>query len=333
MSPNLVYASGKDKTLPYDLQRHITTKFLSKPERTGYAIMKLYSTRGKHEIKQRIAALPADTRVTLFVNGIYKKFNQLIVDHYVTVNLFGNKDRRCDIIKMPSYSHQLLRVTLDTIYYGYHLVRPQANRNSKVIDETPTFTFNDEGGYLLNMDVKYCPTEGHTELTKNIQVEDFERLIRIICNMKSPCKKFRDERTKIMLDFSLILEYLATKYTNIKTQENKDKLVAKEQAKTDKLVAKEQAKTDKLVAKEKAIQDKLVAKEKAIQDKLIAKEKSKTDKLIAKEKAKTDKLVAKENATQDKLAATQDKLNQKRELLEMRIQEREMKKLRKNIIM
>ena len=322
MSPNLVYASGKDKTLPYDLQRHITTKFLSKPERTGYAIMKLYSTRGKHEIKQRIAALPADTRVTLFVNGIYKKFNQLIVDHYVTVNLFGNKDRRCDIIKMPSYSHQLLRVTLDTIYYGYHLVRPQANRNSKVIDETPTFTFNDEGGYLLNMDVKYCPTEGHTELTKNIQVEDFERLIRIICNMKSPCKKFRDERTKIMLDFSLILEYLATKYTNIKTQENKDKLVAKEQAKTD-----------KLVAKEKAIQDKLIAKENAKTDKLIAKEKSKTDKLIAKEKAKTDKLVAKEKATQDKLAATQDKLNQKRELLEMRIQEREMKKMRKNIIM
>ena len=322
MSPNLVYASGKDKTLPYDLQRHITTKFLSKPERTGYAIMKLYSTRGKHEIKQRIAALPADTRVTLFVNGIYKKFNQLIVDHYVTVNLFGNKDRRCDIIKMPSYSHQLLRVTLDTIYYGYHLVRPQANRNSKVIDETPTFTFNDEGGYLLNMDVKYCPTEGHTELTKNIQVEDFERLIRIICNIKSPCKKFRDERTKIMLDFSLILEYLATKYTNIKTQENKDKLVAKEQAKTD-----------KLVAKEKAIQDKLIAKENAKTDKLIANEKSKTDKLIAKEKAKTDKLVAKEKATQDKLAATQDKLNQKRELLEMRIQEREMKKMRKNIIM
>ena len=322
MSPNLVYASGKDKTLPYDLQRHITTKFLSKPERTGYAIMKLYSTRGKHEIKQRIAALPADTRVTLFVNGIYKKFNQLIVDHYVTVNLFGNKDRHCDIIKMPSYSHQLLRVTLDTIYYGYHLVRPQANRNSKVIDETPTFTFNDEGGYLLNMDVKYCPTEGHTELTKNIQVEDFERLIRIICNMKSPCKKFRDERTKIMLDFSLILEYLATKYTNIKTQENKDKLVAKEQAKTD-----------KLVAKEKAIQDKLIAKENAKTDKLIANEKSKTDKLIAKEKAKTDKLVAKEKATQDKLAATQDKLNQKRELLEMRIQEREMKKMRKNIIM
>ena len=322
MSPNLVYASGKDKTLPYDLQRHITTKFLSKPERTGYAIMKLYSTRGKHEIKQRIAALPADTRVTLFVNGIYKKFNQLIVDHYVTVNLFGNKDRHCDIIKMPSYSHQLLRVTLDTIYYGYHLVRPQANRNSTVINETPTFTFNDEGGYLLNMDVKYCQTEGHTELTKNIQVEDFERLIRIICNMKSPCKKFRDERTKIMLDFSLILEYLATKYTNIKTQENQDKLVAKEQAKTD-----------KLVAKEKAIQDKLIAKENAKTDKLIAKEKSKTDKLIAKEKAKTDKLVAKEKATQDKLAATQDKLNQKRELLEMRIQEREMKKLRKNIIM
>jgi len=304
MNPNLVYASGKDKTLPYDLQRHITTKFLSKSDRTGYAIMKLYSTRGKHEIKQRIAALPADTRVTLFVNGIYKKFNQLIVDNYVTVNLFGNKDRRCDIIKMPSYSHQLLRVTLDTIYYGYHLVRPQANRNSKIIDETPTFTFNDEGGYLLNMDVKYCPTEGHTELTKNIQVEDFERLIRIISNMKSPCKKFRDERTKIMLDFSLILEYLATKYTNIKIQENKDKLAAKEKAKLDKLVAKEKAHKDKLAAKENAH----------------------TDKLAAKEKAKTEKLAAKEKAKQYKL-------NQKRELLEMRIQEREMKKLRKNIIM
>ena len=300
MSPNLVYASGKDKTLPYELQRHITTKFLSKQDRTGYAIMNFYSTRGKQQLKQRIAALPSDTRVTLFVNGIYKKFNQLIAEHYVTANAFSNNDRRCNIIKMPSYSHQLLRVTLDTIYYGYHLVSTKANQNSKVIDETPTFTFNDEGGYLLNMDVKYCPTEGHTELTNNILVEDFAKLINIICNMKPPNKKFREERTKIMLDFSLILEYLATKYTNIKIQENKDTLAAKEKAKTDKLIAKEKAKTDKL---------------------------------IAKEKSKTDKLVAKEKAIQYKLAAKQDKLNQKRELLEMRIQEREMKKLRKNIIM
>ena len=322
MTHNLVYASGKDKTLPYELQRHITTKFLSKQDRTGYAIMNFYSTRGKQQLKQRIAALPSDTRVTLFVNGIYKKFNQLIAEHYVTANAFSNNDRRCNIIKMPSYSHQLLRVTLDTIYYGYHLVSTKANQNSKVIDETPTFTFNDEGGYLLNMDVKYCPTEGHTELTNNILVEDFAKLINIICNMKPPNKKFREERTKIMLDFSLILEYLATKYTNIKIQENKDKLAAKEKAIQDKLVAKEKAKTDKLVAKEKAKTDKLIAKEKA-----------KTDKLVAKEKAKTDKLVAKEKAIQYKLAAKQDKLNQKRELLEMRIQEREMKKLRKNIIM
>ena len=268
MSPNLVYASGQDKTLPYDLQRHITTKFLSKQERTGYAIMKLYSTRGKH-VKQRIAALPADTRVTLFVNGIYKKFNQLIANHYVNASTYSNTDGRCIGIKMPSYSHQLLRVALDTIYYGYHLVRPQANRNSKIIDETPTFTFNDEGGWhwLLNMDVKYCPTEGHTELTKNIQVEDFERLIRIIINMTSPNKKFREERTKIMLDFSLILEYLATKYTNIKTQENKDKLAAKEKAQKDKLAAKETAIQDKLAAKEKAIQDKLAAKQDKINQK------------------------------------------------------------------
>jgi len=324
MSRNLVYASGKDKTLPYDLQRHITTKFLSKPERTSYAMHKLYSTRGKQELKQRIAALPADTRVTLFVNGIYKKFNQLIEEHYVMTNSFHFNDRCCNTIKMPSYSHQILRVTLDTIYYGYHIVPPKANQNSKVIDETPTFTFNDGGGggYLLNMDVKYCPTEGHTELTKNIIVDDFAKLISIICNMKPPNKKFREERTKIMLDLSLILEYLATKYTNIKIQENKDKLAAKEKATQDKLAAKENATQDKLAAKENAQKEKLAAKEKAIQDKLVA-----------KEKAIQDKLVAKEKAIQDKLAAKQDKINQKRELLEMRIQEREMKKLRKNIIM
>ena len=307
MSPNLVYASGKDKTLPYDLQRHITTKFLSKPERTSHAMKKFRSTLGKLELRQRIASLPADTRVTLFVNGIYKKFNKLIAEDYTIRNN----------IKLPSYTHQILRVNLDTIYYGYWL-RP--SRTTGYSYPTPIFTF----GCLPNMDMKYCPTEGHNELTKNIQVDEFTKLINIIFAIK-PSKKFCEERNKIMLEFSLILKYLATKYTNIKIQKNKDKL-ANEKAKLDKLVAKEKAKTDKLVAKEKAKTDKLVAKEKAKTDKLAAKEKAKTDNLAAKEKAKTEKLAAKEKAKQDKI-------NQKRELLEMRIQEREMKKMRKNIIM
>ena len=78
MTRNLVYAPGKDKTLPYDLQRHITTKYLTKQERHQYVLDKFNSARGLAEFKKNLSSLPPDTRVKLFVHGIYNKFNNLI---------------------------------------------------------------------------------------------------------------------------------------------------------------------------------------------------------------------------------------------------------------
>jgi regulator of protease activity HflC (stomatin/prohibitin superfamily) len=141
-------------------------------------------------------------------------------------------------------------------------------------------------------------------LTQDIRVEDFEMLTRILFKrLKSPNKKFTEERNKILYDFAMIVQVLATKYTKLKEQKQNDKLAAKEQAQKDKLAAKEQAQKDKLDAKEQAQKDKLAAKEQAQKDKLAAKEQ-----------------------------AQKDKLNQRRELADMRIQEREMKKCNRAIM-
>ena len=320
MTRNLVYAPGKDKTLPYDLQRHITTKYLTKQERHQYVLDKFNSARGLAEFKKNLSSLPPDTRVKLFVNGIYNKFNNLNT-YSSAKDMSQLAHPRCgQIIHIRSYTYQIIRINLDTIYYGYHLAGSNHN-------ETPSFTMN--GGndrYLQYINIKYCPTEGHSELTKNIRVEDFEMLTRILFRrLKSPTKKFTEERNKILYDFVLIVQMLATKYSKLKEQEKKDKLAAKEKAQKDKLAAKEKAQKDKLAAKEKAQKDKLAAKEKAQKDKLAAKEKAQKDKLAAKEQAQKDKLAAKEQAQKDKL-------NQRRELADMRIQEREMKKCNRAIM-
>jgi len=272
-NPNLVYASGSQRTLPYDLQRHITTKYLNKQERIQDAIAKFNSTSGRDEFKKNLSLLPPDTRVNLFVNGIYNKFNKLVENTYVIVH--GG-------ITMPRYIHQIVRVSLDTIYYGFRLGCSD-NPNLRRTQKTPSFTMCLSN--TSDMGMKYCPIEGHSELTDNIHVTDFVKLIRILFKvLKSP--KFTEERNKILYDFALIVQILATKYTKLKEQKQKDKLAAKEKAQTDKLAAKEKAQTDKLAAKEKAQKDKLAAKEKA----------------------------------------KQEKINQKRELLEMRMQERKVKK-------
>ena len=331
MNANLVYASGSRRTLPYDLQRHITTKYLNKQERIQDAITKFNSTSGRDEFKKNLSSLPSDTRVKLFVNGIYNKFNNLIHTYSFTKDLSRMVNPRCgQMIHIRTYIYQVIRINLDTIYYGYHLAG--SNRN-----ETPSFTMNGNDRLLQDIDIKYCPTEGHSELTEDITVVDFEMLTRILFkSLRAPNKKFNDERNKILYDFALIVQILATKYTKLKEQKQKDQLAAKEKAQTDKLAAKEKAQKDKLAAKEKAQKDKLAAKEKAQKDKLAAKEKAQKDKLAAKEKAQKDKLTAKEKAQTDKLAAKekakQEKINQKRELLEMRMQERKVKKT-KPIIM
>ena len=262
------------RPLPYDLQRHITTKFLSKQERKQYVIDKLNSARGKDELKRNLTLLPPDTRTKLFINGIYNKFNKLVENSYV--NVHGG-------ITMPRYIHQIVRVSLDTVYYGFHLAC-SGNPNLRRAQKTPSFTMCLSN--TSDMGMKYCPIEGHSELTDNIHVTDFTKLIRTLSNLRCTSKKFTEERDQIIYDFAVIVQMLATKYTKLNDQEKKDKLAAKEKAKADKLAAKEKAKTDKLAAKEKAQKDKLAANEQA------------------------------------KLK----KANQKRELREMRMQERKVKK-------
>jgi len=284
------------RPLPYDLQRHITTKFLSKQERKQYVIDKLNSARGKDELKRNLTLLPPDTRTKLFINGIYNKFNKLVENSYV--NVHGG-------ITMPRYIHQIVRVSLDTVYYGFHLAC-SGNPNLRRAQKTPSFTMCLSN--TSDMGMKYCPIEGHSELTDNIHVTDFTKLIRTLSNLRCTSKKFTEERDQIIYDFAVIVQMLATKYTKLKDQEKKDKLAAKEKAQKDKLAAKEKAQKDKLAAKEKAQKDKLAAKEKVQKDKLAAKEKAQKDKLAAKEQAKLEKA------------------NQKRELREMRMQERKVKK-------
>ena len=265
---------GWRRPLPYDLQRHIATKFLSKQERKQYVIDKLNSARGNDELKRNLTSLPPDTRTKLFINGVYNKFNKLVENSYV--NVHGG-------ITMPRYIHQIVRVSLDTVYYGFHLVR-SGNQNLRSAQKTPSFTMSLSN--TSDMGMKYCPIEGHSELTDNIHVTDFAKLIRTLSNLRCTSKKFTEERDQIIYDFAVIVQMLATKYTKLNEQE-----------KTDKMAAKEKAQKDKLAAKEKAQKDKLAAKENAQKDKLAAKEQSKLE-----------------------------KANQKRELREMRMQERKVKK-------
>ena len=255
MTANLVYASGSQRTLPYDLQRHITTKYLNKQERIQDAIAKFNSTSGRDEFKKNLSLLPPDTRVKLFVNGIYNKFNKLVENTYVIVH--GG-------ITMPRYIHQIVRVSLDTIYYGFRL-GCSGNPNLRRTQKTPSFTMCLSN--TSDMGMKYCPIEGHSELTDNIHVTDFAKLIRILFKvLKSP--KFTEERNKILYDFALIVQILATKYTKLKEQKQKDKLAAKEKAQTDKLAAKEKAKQEKINQKrellEMRMQERKVKKTKPI---------------------------------------------------------------------
>ena len=96
-----------------------------------------------------------------------------------------------------------------------------------------------------DMGMKYCPIEGHSELTDNIHVTDFAKLIRTLSNLRCTSKKFTEERDQIIYDFAVIVQMLATKYTKLNEQEKKDKLAAKEKAQKDKLATKEQAKLEK----------------------------------------------------------------------------------------
>ena len=300
MTQNLVYASGSRRTMPYDLQRHITTKYLTKQERNQYVIDKFNSALGLAEFKKNLSSLPPDTRVNLFVNGIYNKFNNLLTH-------FGSKDMsqlahpRCgQIIRICSYTYQIIRINLDTIYYGYHLAGSNHN-------ETPSFTMNSGSDrYLQDINIRYCPTEGHSDLTQDIRVEDFEMVTRILFKrLKSPNKKFTEERNKILYEFALIVQVLATKYTKLNEEAVKSKKLAKQQAVESRKLVKEQAVVAKKLAKEQAVVAKKLAKEQAVKSKKLAKEQAVESRNRAKQQAVVAKKLAKEQAVKSKKLAKQ----------------------------
>ena len=315
MTQNLVYASGSRRTMPYDLQRHITTKYLTKQERNQYVIDKFNSALGLAEFKKNLSSLPPDTRVNLFVNGIYNKFNNLLTH-------FGSKDMsqlahpRCgQIIRICSYTYQIIRINLDTIYYGYHLAGSNHN-------ETPSFTMNSGSDrYLQDINIRYCPTEGHSELTQDIRVEDFEMVTRILFKrLKSPNKKFTEERNKILYEFALIVQVLATKYTKLNEEAVKAKKLAKQQAVESRKLTKQQAVEVKKLAKQQAVESRKLVKEEAVKAKKLAKEEAIVAKKLAKQQAVKAKKLAKEEAVIAKKLA-------KEEIRQMKQEEKLSKKL------
>ncbi len=301
MTQNLVYASGSRRTMPYDLQRHITTKYLTKQERNQYVIDKFNSALGLAEFKKNLSSLPPDTRVNLFVNGIYNKFNNLLTH-------FGSKDMsqlahpRCgQIIRICSYTYQIIRINLDTIYYGYHLAGSNHN-------ETPSFTMNSGSDrYLQDINIRYCPTEGHSELTQDIRVEDFEMVTRILFKrLKSPNKKFTEERNKILYEFALIVQVLATKYTKLNEEAVKAKKLAKQQAVESRKLTKQQAVEVKKLAKQQAVESRKLVKEEAVKAKKLAKQQAVESRKLVKQQAIESRKLAKEEAVKAKKLAKEE---------------------------
>jgi hypothetical protein len=307
--------------MPYDLQRHITTKYLTKQERNQYVIDKFNSALGLAEFKKNLSSLPPDTRVNLFVNGIYNKFNNLLTH-------LGSKDMsqlaypRCgQIIRICSYTYQIIRINLDTIYYGYHLAGSNHN-------ETPSFTMNSGSDrYLQDINIRYCPTEGHSELTQDIRVEDFEMVTRILFKrLKSPNKKFTEERNKILYEFALIVQVLATKYTKLKEQAVNERKLAKQQAVEAKNRAKQQAVVAKKLAKEQAVVAKKLAKEQAVKSKKLAKEEAIVAKKLAKEQAVESRNRAKQQAVESRNRAKQQAVVAKKLAKEQAVKSKKLAK-------
>ena len=265
--------------LPYDLQRHIMTKFLDTSDRKQYAIDLLHT----NFLKDNLKLLPEEVVVKLFVNSIYNKCYPNIC--YQNVCMFhidtAANRKRNNLVTMTGPISQYLQCWLDTIYYGF---------STAMIDvgfQSPLYSIN-----VMYPDCMiYVPCQGHERLTSRIPIDDFVKFIRIfVClgerlpqiqpireNCAIPIsrisrhkcdKAWIEKRNNILYDFVVVLKYLSNKYRNyksdlkitndlIKIQNKLDKAAAKEQAKLDKVAAKEQAKLDKAAAKEQAKLDKL----------------------------------------------------------------------------
>ena len=264
--------------LPYDLQRHIMTKFLDTSDRKQYAIDLLHT----NFLKDNLKLLPQEVIVKLFVNSIYNKCNNDLYNQSVSmfhISTPANRKKN-NMVTMTGPISQYLQCWLDTIYYGFSTSLEQRN-------QSPVYSFN----VMCPEIMTYVPTEGHECLTSNIQIDDFIKFIRIFVCLgerlpkaepirqkytipisrvsRHKCDKvWIEKRNNILYDFVVVLKYLGNKYRNykneikvtnnlIKIQNKQDKVAAKEQAKLNKVAAKEQAKLDKAAAKEQVKLDKL----------------------------------------------------------------------------
>ena len=292
--------------LPYDLQRHIMTKFLDASDRKQYAIDLLYTDGFKSNLK----LLPQSVIVKLFVNSIYNKCHRDLYNQSASAIQVGTKSnrRRNVAITMPGPISQYLQYWLDTIYYGF-------STSSELENKKPIYSFDVIRPELIT----YIPIEGHHQLTSNIQIDDFVRFIHMFVHLGDPipqnqtihtipsisrqkCNKaWIEKRNTILYEFTVILQYLANKYRNY----NHDLKIANN-------IVKDQTKRDKVAAKEKARLDKAGVKDQAKREKIASIEKLKLDKAATREQAKLDKIV------------------QKRELNSMKFHERETHKYNKS---
>jgi len=316
---NQQYVQKPFGRLPYDLQRHIMTKFLDKDDRKQYAIDLLYTDWLKFNLK----LLPQSVIVKLFINSIYNKCHRDLYNQSGSAIQVGTKSnhRRKVAITMPGPISQYLQYWLDTIYYGF-------STSSELENKKPIYSFDVIHPELIT----YTPTEGHDRLTTNIQIDDFVRFIHMFVHLGDPipqdqtiythtipsisrqkCNKvWIEKRNTILYEFTVILQYLANKYRNYTHDLKIANNIVKEKAKLDQVAAKEKARLDKVAAKEKATLDKAAEREKAKLDKIASIEKLKLDKAAIREQAKLDKIV------------------QKRELNSMKFHERETHKYNKS---
>lgn len=309
--------------LPYDLQRHIMTQFLDTSDRKQYAIDLLHT----NFLKDNLKLLPQEVIVKLFVNSIYNKCHSDLYNQSVSmfhIDTPANRKKN-NMVTMTGPISQYLQCWLDTIYYGFSTSMDHGN-------PAPVYSFN----VMCPEFMTYVPTEGHECLTSNIQIDDFIKFIRIFVCLgerlpkaepirqkytipisrvsRHKCDKvWIEKRNNILYDFVVVLKYLGNKYRNYKNELKITNGLIKIQNKQDKAAEREKAKLDKAAMKEQAKLDKATAKEKAKLDKLATIEKAKLDKATAKEQAKLDKLI------------------QKRELNDMKNNEREIKQFLKRV--
>ena len=277
MTANLVYARDHRRTLPYDLQRYITTKYLDEADRRKYAIEIMCSdpttsTRFADDLK----SLPPSVRTKVFVHGIYNKLQCILQGsptHRKVVLPIGHRQRTGFIVGATTFhirSHPVvfdyIENWLNTLYFGFRTSGADTGKSCPLkrhlthFDTTTNSTVSGEG--LLRP-------------TTKIRVDDLRLFITMFVNIggstprwyqkprylkvKALGQHWYDVRDNILYQFSLLVSYLANKYRRIARENDinaailKQRLiVSREESKKAKVAEKEQAKLAKAAEKEQA---------------------------------------------------------------------------------